>query len=85
MKSPIKPLERAGKKIVIPTKANRKNPRLLTKTCIRRVHLIENFFARLKQFRGIATRYDKTAKNFLAAVFMVGAYVWLSQHYAISF
>jgi transposase len=30
--------------------------------------LIENFFCKLKQFRAIATRYDKTARNFLAAV-----------------
>ena len=31
-------------------------------------HLIENFFAKIKQFRAIATRYEKTARNFLAAV-----------------
>ncbi len=31
-------------------------------------HLIGNFFCRLKQFRGIATRYDKTKRNFLAGV-----------------
>ena len=31
-------------------------------------HLIENFFAKLKLFRAIATRYDKTARNFLAAI-----------------
>lgn len=41
-------------------------------------HLIENFFAKIKQFRAIATRYDKRALNFLAAVFLVGAYVWLN-------
>ena len=40
-------------------------------------HLIENFFARLKQFRGIATRYNKTARNFLAAIHLAAAYVWL--------
>jgi transposase len=28
-------------------------------------HLIENFFARLKQYRAIATRHNKTARNFL--------------------
>ena len=32
-------------------------------------HLIENFFAKLKQFRTIATRYDKTARNFLGAIY----------------
>jgi transposase len=35
-------------------------------------HLIENFFCKLKQFRAIATRYDKTARNFLAAVYLAG-------------
>ena len=41
-------------------------------------HLIENFFARLKQYRCIATRYDKTARNFLGAIHLVGAVVWLN-------
>ena len=74
----IKPLERAGIKAVIPSKSNRKNPRAHDKDMYKARHLIENFFAKLKQFRGIATRYDKTARNFLAAVFLVGAYVWLN-------
>jgi len=41
-------------------------------------HLIENFFAKLKQFRAIATRYDKTARNFLAAVHWVASVIWLN-------
>jgi transposase len=40
-------------------------------------HLIENFFAKLKLFRAIATRYDKTARNFLAAVHLAAAVIWL--------
>jgi len=40
--------------------------------------LIENFFCRLKQFRAIATRYDKTATNFLAAVYLASATIWLN-------
>jgi transposase len=39
-------------------------------------HLIENFFAKLKQYRSIATRYDKTARNFLAAVHLAAAVIW---------
>jgi transposase len=39
--------------------------------------LIENFFQKLKQYRAIATRYDKTARNFLAAVYLVAAAFWL--------
>ena len=38
---------------------------------------IENFFAKRKLFRAIATRYDKTARNFLASVHLVAALIWL--------
>ena len=41
-------------------------------------HLIKNFFAKIKQFRAIATRYEKTARNFLAAVQLVASVVWLN-------
>ena len=37
--------------------------------------LIENFFARLKQYRAITTRCDKTARNFLGAIHLAGAMV----------
>jgi transposase len=57
----IDPLEKAGKTTVIPPKANRKHKRDYDKELYKARHLIENFFAKLKQFRAIATRYDKTA------------------------
>jgi transposase len=41
-------------------------------------HLIENFFCKFKQFRAIATPYDKTARNFLAAIPLAAAIVWLN-------
>ena len=41
-------------------------------------HLIENFYCKLKQFRAIATRYDKTARNFLAAIHLAAAIIWLN-------
>jgi transposase len=40
-------------------------------------HLIENFFFKLKQFRTIATRYDKTARNFVAVLQLASATIWL--------
>jgi transposase len=64
--------------VVIPSKSNRKEPRHLDKYLYAARHLIENFFARLKQFRAIATRYDKTARNFLAAVYLAAGVVWLN-------
>ena len=74
----IKPLEAAGKTCVIPPKSNRKNPRPFDKEIYKARHLIENFYCRLKQFRAIATRYDKTARNFLAAIHLAAAIVWLN-------
>ncbi len=41
-------------------------------------HLIENFFATLKQYRAIATRYDKRAKNFLGAIYLAATVIWLN-------
>ena len=62
------PWQEAGKIAVIPPKANRKVQREYDKDLYKARHLIENFFAKLKLFRAIATRYDKTARNFLAAI-----------------
>jgi len=43
----------------------------------RRRHKIENYFCRIKDWRRIATRYDKLARNFLAAASLVGALYWI--------
>lgn len=74
----IKPLLAAGKTFVIPPKSNRKTPRPFDSEIYKARHLIENFYCRLKQFRAIATRYDKTAQNFLAAIHLVAAIIWLN-------
>ena len=74
----IEPLQKAGKTCVIPPKSNRKAPRPFDKEMYKARHLIENFYARLKQFRAIATRYDKTARNFLAAIHLAATIVWLN-------
>jgi transposase len=47
----LKPLAETGKVAVIPPKGNRKAPRLYDEDLYKARHLIENFFARLKQFR----------------------------------
>jgi transposase len=74
----IEPLAVAGKQAVIPSKANRKPPRDHDKHLYEIRHLIENFFAKLKQYRAIATRYDKTARSFLAAIHLVASVIWLN-------
>lgn len=74
----LKPLREAGKESVIPPKKNRKEQRDYDEEIYKARHLIENFFCRLKQYRAIATRYDKTARHFLAAVYLAAAVVWLN-------
>jgi transposase len=74
----LQPLAAAGKTAVIPPKGNRKLERDYDCDLFKARHLIENFFAKLKQFRGIATRYDKTARNFLAAIHIAAAVIWLN-------
>jgi transposase len=74
----IEPLAKAGKIAVIPPKSNRKTQRTYDKELYKARHLIENFFAKLKQYRAIATRYDKTAINFLAAIHLAAAVIWLN-------
>lgn len=74
----IEPLSAAGKTAVIPPRSNRRSPRCFDRDLYKARHLIENFFAKLKQFRAIATRYDKTARNFLAAVHLAASAIWLN-------
>jgi transposase len=64
---------------VIPPRSNRSLPRDYDRELYAERHLIENFFAKIKQFRAIATRYEKTARNFLAAVQLVVGVVWLNR------
>lgn len=74
----VEPLLQAGKEVVIPSRATSKQPREYDRDLYKARHLIENFFARLKQYRAIATRYDKTASNFLGAIHLAAAVVWLA-------
>ena len=71
-------LAQKNKAVVIPPKANRKLARTYDRDIYKARHLIENFFAKLKQFRAIATRYDKTARNFLAGIHLAASAIWLN-------
>ena len=69
-------LDRRGTKPVIPNRSNRKKPFRFSKSLYRERHRIENAFSRLKDFRRIATRYDRLARNFPASVCLAAALVW---------
>lgn len=74
----IEPLRAAGKSYVIPPTRSRKIQRWYDKEIYKARHLIENFFCKLKEFRAIATRYDKTARNFLAGIHCTAAIILLN-------
>jgi transposase len=59
----IEPLLAAGEQPVIPPKSNRKERRYYDRELYTARSLIEGFFCKLKQFRAIATCYNKTAKT----------------------
>lgn len=62
---------------VIPSKSNRKEPRVFDEFLYRYRHLVENAFEKLKGWRGIATRYAKRSDSFLAAVQIRCLFLWL--------
>lgn len=74
----VEPLLRQGKQVVIPSIRTCKTQRGYDRNVYQERHLIENFSARLKQYRGIATRYDKTAAAFLGGIHLAAAVVWLN-------
>jgi transposase len=63
---------------VIPPKANRKVKRDCDFVLYCERNLVERFFNKIKHYRAIATRYDKLARNFLAAVQLVAAIILLN-------
>tara|TARA_B100001115_G_C15777682_1_gene382243 strand:- start:104 stop:406 length:303 start_codon:yes stop_codon:yes gene_type:complete len=62
---------------VIPPKSNRKSPTKCDFRAYKDRNRIERMFNRLKQFRRIATRYDKTAKSFLGFLCLAAVRLWL--------
>jgi len=65
-------------KVVIPPKSNRKVKRDCDFALYCERNLVERFFCIIKHFRAIATRYEKTARNFLAGLHLVCALAWLT-------
>ena len=61
----------------IPTQKDRKLQRSVDPAIYRQRNLVERFFCKLKHFRRIATRFDKLARNFLAAVLLASTRLWL--------
>lgn len=63
---------------IIPPRSNRKTLRDYDRHRYKARNLVERFFNRLKQFRRVATRYEKLASHFAAMVFCACIMVWLN-------
>ena len=66
-----------GALAVIPNNPSRTFKHPFNRTLYKERHLIECCFAKLKQFRRVATRYEKTARNYLAVVTLAATILWL--------
>ncbi|GLU27977.1 transposase [Brucella sp. NBRC 12950] len=70
-------LDQRGTAAVIPPEANRKTQRDFDRHAYKWRHLIENFFAKIKEFRAIATRYERTACSYAANWHLVATIIAL--------
>ena len=70
-------LDARGATAVIPPKSNRVRQIACDFAMYRWRHLVENFFCDLKQFRRIATRYDKTDQSFSAMIYLAASFMAL--------
>lgn len=68
----------AGRQAVIPSRSNRREPIGYSRELYRERHRIELFFGRLKDYRGIATRFEKTKRCFLSALYLAAALMWIN-------
>jgi transposase len=71
-------IENSGAQYCIPPKSNERNPWHCDWWHYKERHVVECFFQKLKQFRRIATRFDKLASRFLAFVQLGSIMVWLA-------
>ena len=62
----------------IPPKANRKDTFSFSRWVYRQRNLVERFFNRIKHKRGLATRYDRRADNYLAALKLAAVRIWIA-------
>lgn len=71
----IADLNERGAKVVISQHPRRSSPLPLDKELYKWRHLIENFFVKLKEFKRIAMRADKTDESFKAMIYLVAALI----------
>ena len=79
-RSLVELIEKRGARAHIPTQSNVRVRRTVDPALYRQRNLVERFFNKLKHFRAIATRYNKLARNFLAALGLAAPRLWIRHH-----
>ena len=73
----VQAIEKRGAEAVIPSKANAIEPRIIDDNLYKDRNKIERFFNKIKHYRRIATRYEKTAASFLAFLHLTATMILL--------
>jgi transposase len=74
----VESIRERGSKAVIPSRSYRPTQRRIPRQHYRRRNIVERFVSRIKHYRRIATRYEKTALNFLGFLKFAALLVWLN-------
>lgn len=70
-------VRKRGNHAHIPTQRNRMAQRTIDPALYKKRNVVERYFCKLKHFLSVATRFDKLARNFLAAIILALARIWL--------
>ena len=68
----------AGAEPVIPPRKGRLQPRAYDRELYKERNLVERLFQKLKQFRRIATRYERLGRNYLGMLHLAASLIWLA-------
>jgi len=73
----VETIERSGARAVVPPRRNRRNMGPYDKSIYKARNLVERFFQKIKNFRRIATRYERLSRNYMAMLQLVATVIWL--------
>ena len=74
----VQSITAAGAVAVIPPRSNRNNLRDYDRDVYKERNLVERLFQKLKQFRRIATRYERLGRNYQAMLYLAASLIWLA-------
>ena len=74
----VQTIKESGGEPVVPPRKNRKNQRQYDKHVYKERNLVERFFQKIKNYRRIATRYERLGRNYNSMLALVATVIWLA-------